>query len=52
MTSGGTESILMAVKASRDWCRKHRGAAAPEMVLGPSAHAAYWKVGGAVRLRV
>ena len=24
MTSGGTESILMAVKAARDWARAHR----------------------------
>lgn len=46
MTSGGTESILLAVKAARDWCAAQRGVLEPEMVVGPSAHAAYWKVGG------
>lgn len=40
---GGTESILLAVKASRDYMVAARGITAPEMVVGPSAHAAYWK---------
>lgn len=43
MTSGGTESILMAVKAARDWARAERGIAHPSMVLPTSAHAAYAK---------
>jgi sphinganine-1-phosphate aldolase len=42
MTSGGTESILMAVKAARGRGRR-RGVAAPEMVLPTSAHAAFEK---------
>lgn len=42
-TPGGTESILLAVKASRDFMVQHKGITAPEMVVGPSAHAAYWK---------
>jgi sphinganine-1-phosphate aldolase len=42
-STGGTESILLAVKASRDYMVAHRGITAPEMVVGPSAHAAYWK---------
>jgi glutamate/tyrosine decarboxylase-like PLP-dependent enzyme len=42
-TSGGTESILMAVKAARDWGRAERGIEAPEMVLPTSAHAAFAK---------
>ena len=33
MTSGGTESILMAVKAARDRAREERDVTAPEMVL-------------------
>jgi glutamate/tyrosine decarboxylase-like PLP-dependent enzyme len=46
MTSGGTESILMAVKAARDQFRhdKTRGVA-PNVVLPASAHAAFEKAG-------
>ena len=46
MTSGGTESILMAVKAARDQFRhdKTRGIA-PNVVLPASAHAAFEKAG-------
>ena len=43
MTSGGTESILMAVKAARERGRKERGIAAPNMVVPASAHAAFHK---------
>ena len=44
VTSGGTESILMASKASRDWAREHRPEIArPEMVLPISAHPAFHK---------
>jgi len=43
MTSGGTESILSAVKASRDYMRAKRGIKHPEMVVGQSAHAAFFK---------
>lgn len=42
MTSGGTESILLAVKAARTRGRA-RGIVAPEMVLPASAHAAFEK---------
>ncbi len=43
-TSGGTESILLAVKAARDHARAHRpGLDAPEMVLPETAHAAFQK---------
>ena len=31
MTSGGTESIIMAVKTYRDWARKVKGITEPEM---------------------
>ena len=30
-TSGGTESILMACKAYRDWAKKEKGITEPEM---------------------
>jgi len=43
MTSGGTESILMAVKAARELGRKERGITDPEMVVAESAHAAFHK---------
>jgi len=43
MTSGGTESILMAVKAARERGRKERGITAPNVVLPTSAHAAFEK---------
>ncbi len=42
MTSGGTESILLAVKAAREVGRR-RGVTNPEMVLPASAHAAFEK---------
>lgn len=44
MTSGGSESILMAVKAARDWAaaeKKVRGT--PQIVLPTSAHPAFPK---------
>jgi len=43
MTSGGTESILMAVKAARERGRAERGITEPEMVVPASAHAAFHK---------
>ena len=43
MTSGGTESILTAVKASRDYMRYKHGIKHPEMIIGVSAHAAFFK---------
>eukprot|EP00850_Spirogloea_muscicola_P011387 SM000070S21353 [mRNA] locus=s70:615718:620473:+ [translate_table: standard] len=43
MTSGGTESILMAVKASRDFMRATRNVTNPEMIVAVSAHSAYDK---------
>jgi glutamate/tyrosine decarboxylase-like PLP-dependent enzyme len=43
MTSGGTESILLAVKAARERGRKERGITRPNVVLPASAHAAFEK---------
>ena len=42
-TSGGTESILMAVKTAREWGRATRDEQAPEIVVATSAHAAFSK---------
>jgi sphinganine-1-phosphate aldolase len=44
MTSGGTESILMAVLTAREWARAgNRVTAAPEMILPVTAHPAFEK---------
>ncbi|MDO8390107.1 MAG: aminotransferase class V-fold PLP-dependent enzyme [Actinomycetota bacterium] len=43
LTSGGTESLLLAVKASRERGRKERGITQPNVVLPTSAHAAFEK---------
>ena len=43
MTSGGTESILMAVKAARERGRREFGITQPNVVLPASAHAAFDK---------
>ena len=43
MTSGGTESILMVVKAARDQFAQTNGVANPNIVLPTSAHAAFEK---------
>ena len=44
MTSGGTESILMAVKTYRDWAREQfPKITEPEMILPSSAHPAFEK---------
>ncbi|HEX3726406.1 MAG TPA: aminotransferase class V-fold PLP-dependent enzyme [Pirellulales bacterium] len=43
VTSGGSESILLAIKTYRDWARERRGIRSPELVLPVSAHAAFHK---------
>ncbi len=43
-TTGGTESILCAVKAARDWCRVHKPhITQPELVLPGTVHGAFHK---------
>ncbi len=43
VSSGGTESILLAMKAYRDWAREKKGITKPEMIIPVSAHAAFDK---------
>ena len=43
VTSGGTESILLAMKAYRDWAREKKGITRPEMIAPVTAHAAFDK---------
>jgi len=43
MTSGGTESILMAIRAHKEWAREEKGITSPHMILPVTAHAAFEK---------
>src|SRR3984885_8676842 len=43
LTSGGTESLLQAVKTARDVARHERGIGQPQIVAAESAHAAFTK---------
>ncbi len=43
VSSGGSESILLAMKTYRDWARDKKGITQPEIVLPVSAHAAFHK---------
>ncbi len=42
-TSGGTESILLAVKTARDYMRQTKKITDPEMIVPETAHAAFHK---------
>ncbi|MFC8450974.1 pyridoxal phosphate-dependent decarboxylase family protein [Kitasatospora sp. NPDC057223] len=50
-TSGGTESILLAVKTARDHARATRGVTDPELVLPSTAHAAFHKAAAYLGVR-
>jgi sphinganine-1-phosphate aldolase len=43
LSSGGTESILLAMKTYRDWAREKKGITRPEMIVPVTAHAAFDK---------
>ncbi len=43
ITSGGTESILLAMKTYRDWARAEKGITKPELIIPTTAHAAFDK---------
>jgi glutamate/tyrosine decarboxylase-like PLP-dependent enzyme len=43
VSSGGTESILLAMKAYRDWARQEKGIKKPQMILPTTAHVAFDK---------
>jgi sphinganine-1-phosphate aldolase len=52
-TSGGTESIILAVKAARDYFRSRKPEISePEMVLPSTAHAAFHKAAHYLDVRV
>lgn len=53
MTTGGTESIIMAVKTCRDWTRKRRGKDFRGTILLPdSAHPAFEKAAALMDLQI
>lgn len=52
MTSGGTESILLACKAYRDYARDVRGIKHPEMVIPVTAHSAFDKAAQFLNIKV
>ena len=52
MTSGGTESLMMAVKTARDYARAKRGITAPEIILPTTAHPALDKAGEYFNVRM
>jgi sphinganine-1-phosphate aldolase len=43
VSSGGTESILLAMKTYRDWAAETRSITEPEMIVPTTAHAAFDK---------
>jgi len=43
VSSGGTESILLAMKTYRDWARAERGVKKPEIIIPFTAHLAFDK---------
>lgn len=52
-TSGGTESVILAVKAARDLARAHRPSLVdPEIVVPVTAHAAFHKAGHYLGVKV
>jgi sphinganine-1-phosphate aldolase len=42
-TSGGTESIILALLCYREWGKKTKGIKNPNFVVCETAHAAFWK---------
>ncbi|MCZ7526229.1 MAG: aminotransferase class V-fold PLP-dependent enzyme [Acidimicrobiia bacterium] len=50
MTSGGTESILLAVKVARDRARAERGVTRPRLLAPVSAHPAFAKAAAYLQL--
>ncbi len=43
VSSGGTESIMLAMKTYRDWARAERGISRPQVVAPSTAHVAFEK---------
>lgn len=52
MTTGGTESILLACKAYRDFAKEVKGVKHPEIVMPVTAHSAFDKAAQYLNLRI
>lgn len=52
VTSGGTESILLAMRTYRDWAREKRGIRQPEIVAPETAHVAFDKAAQYFNIRL
>ena len=52
VSSGGTESILLAMKTYRDWARDKKKITRPEMIVPVTAHAAFEKAAAYFRLKL
>ncbi|XP_076241348.1 sphingosine-1-phosphate lyase [Calliopsis andreniformis] len=52
MTTGGTESILLACKAYRDYARHVKGIKYPDMVIPVTAHSAFDKAAQYLKIKV
>jgi len=52
VSSGGTESILLAMKTYRDWARDKKGITRPEMVVPVTAHAAFDKAAQYFKIKI
>ena len=52
MTTGGTESILLACKAYRDYAREVKGIKYPEIVMPVTAHSAFDKAAQFLKIRI
>lgn len=52
VTSGGTESILMAMKTYRDWAKETKGISEPEIIVPTTAHTAFTKAGDYFGMKV
>lgn len=52
MTTGGTESIMMACKAYRDYGREENGITRPNIVMPKTAHSGFDKSGQYLGLHI
>jgi len=52
VTTGGTESIILACKAYRDLIREEKGVEVPEMLVPVTAHAAFDKAAAMLGMRI
>ena len=52
VSSGGTESILLAMKTYRDWARARKGIKRPEMIIPVTGHAAFEKAGQYFNIKI